>query len=354
MPDLRGFRYLLVLSGLIALVGIFGCDEAPELHRADQPATYGGVEVTLGDYSIRYLELTDESGETYEYPDPVLVLPVTLTNKGEDELVYNPTHGTQQMSEASTPLLFPAPSTPEIVLKELTRQPITGVYLERGQVDDQVQRSTTLASGESLTDVFLFELPDPNQEVLILSIPPSMHRANLPIFLRIDYREPTPEGPNVYAIGNSMEFDGVVVTVLEVEQAYIKLEDSSRGKGYSTDPVLKISYEVKNETEETVTFDPSHRDLSGRQGATLHSLHTEFNRIRFPSTATPEGQQGRVQIEPGESITDFAVFERPQESVESATFELAASHFDRAGRVRVSISYQREDVEKPEEMQASD
>ena len=351
MPKFRGITRSLSLIGLLAFFSLLlACEEGPVLQPGDRPQTHGGVEFEIGQYEIRYLELTD-GGETFEYPNPVLAFPIVITNRGEGPFEYRPTHDIQQLSEATTPLIYPAPSDPEADFRQNARTPLSGIRLERGRLSQQVQEVTTLAPGESLTDVFLFELPDPNQERWILSIPPTMHRAELPLFMQFTYREPRPRGPQVHSKGTAIDFDGVTFTVTGVSQEYIKLEDSNQGKGFSTAPVLKIAYTIENKTDEAITYDANHGDLTGRRGALLHSLHQNFNRARFPATVTLEGQKGSTEIGAGESIEDFAIFDRPEQNVESATFELAASHFQRSGRVRVNVSYEREEVAAPEEMQ---
>jgi hypothetical protein len=353
MPIVRG----ILSTSLLVLVAslMVGCEEKPEIFPADQPALYGGVEFELGRYTIRYLELADEDGQTYEYPKPVLVVPLTIRNRGEAELAYNPTHRSQQMSEAETPLLFPGPTTEEVDWKEFSRRPIPGVVIERGQLEGQLTRAVSLAPGDEVTDLFLFELPDPDEEILFFSIPPTMHRGDLPAFLRIRYQQPTEiDGPQVAAVGDELSFDGVTFTVTEVSQLFLPLSQGGRD-GFSADAVLRVSYRVSNGSEAPVVFNPAHRELSGNRGALLHSLHTEFNRIRFGSSVTVKDQQDRVTIEPGESVEDFAVFERPPvgANVGQTTFEFAASHFQRSGRVRVAFAYEHEDVERPQGLQAN-
>lgn len=351
MPDIRGMRHLLLPTCLFALIMALGCDEDPQIHSADEPVTQGGVQFEVDDYAIHYLELTDSRGDTIEYPDPLLAVGVTITNSGEDDFVYNPPHGSREMSQARTPLLFPAPTTPEIDWEEFTPQYIGGVELERGIWDQQIQDQTNLAAGDSISDYFLFEVPESHQSQLVLSIPPVMHRAELPVFIQFDYSEPEPQGPPVYGVGDAIDFDGVTFTVTAIEQTYVELEDSSEGDGFSNDPVLQISYTIDNSSGEAISFNPAHRDVSGNEGGVVQSLHASFNRVRFPANTTPKGQQERMNIEDGESIDDFTTFELPDQSVETATYMLPASHFDRSGRVRVAFSYEPQDVEEPEELQ---
>lgn len=354
MPSFRGLRFFLLLPALVGMVAALGCKEEPSLISASQPAIYGGVEFHLGQYSIQYLELSDEGGQTYAYPDPVLVIPLTVTNRGDDGIEYQPAHGGAAMSEGSTPLLYPAPVAGDdgVDWANFKKRPISGVNLERGRVAGQLRQTVTLQPGEDVTDLYLFELPDPAQSSLVFSVPPAMHRGELPLLMQIDYREPEPRGPIVYSVGEGIDFDGLIFTVTEVTQEFIKVEDTAQGTGYSTEPVIKVAYTIENKSDGPVSYDPAHRDVTGRQGALLQSLRTKFNRARFPATAAPEGQKNRTQIAAGDTLADYAIFERPDQDVESATFELSASHFGRSGRVRVSFGYQKAEVAQPEEMSA--
>jgi hypothetical protein len=63
------------------------------------------------------------------------------------------------MSELTTPLLYLDPGA-EAKLPPATKTIINGVYLPKGALDGQITRSMSVAAGESLTDVFLFEVPD--------------------------------------------------------------------------------------------------------------------------------------------------------------------------------------------------
>src|SRR5699024_9846377 len=140
----------------LALLSTLGCDEDIEILSADQAATHGDVEFRMGKYSIQYLELSDEQGETFSYPDPVLVVPLTITNRGDDKINYQPAHNARQMSESETPLLYPSPPVTEdgIDWESFKRRPITGVNLGRGKLESQIQSPKSLAPGEEITDIY--------------------------------------------------------------------------------------------------------------------------------------------------------------------------------------------------------
>lgn len=354
MSNIRGISFLVVF----AVAGILiGCEDEPQIYPEDTPAEAGGIQFELADYHIRYLELTD-SGETIEYHDPVLAIRLDFNNVGDDNFTYNPTHTSGEMSQARTPLLYDVSDAPlegadgyEVDWETFGPPAISGVRLEQGRWERQMHSSETVAPGEMVSDYFLFELPDGDSASLLLSIPPAMHRGELPVFIDFNYTRPEPEGPPVYEVGDTIEFDDVTFTVTAVTQEYVGLEDDSEGEGFSNDPVLKIAYTIENTSQEPISYDPAHGDLTGNQGPMVQSLAADFNRVRFPANTDPVGQVDSVDIEPGETVDDFATFELPGSAAETATFILPASHFDQSGRVRVAFSYEPEEVEEPEELQ---
>ncbi len=323
-----------------------GCDE-PVVAQSSS-ATVGGVKFSLGDYEIRYLEV-DDGGNTYEYPQPALVMPITVENTGKDDFTYNPTHSTQQMAEAQTPLLYLDPGA-EADLPPESKTLINGVYLEKGRLDGQATESTTLKSGDKLTDLFLFEVPDEETDSLILSVPPSMHRGKYPVLFRIDYTPREPKGPKVHSTGDTVSFGPVDFTLTGSDVAYVKTDDSAQGEGFSSEPLLKVNYSITNNSEEPILYDPAHRDLGGR-GASLFGKEATYKRVKFAATTSIEGQiTGTTQVDPGDTLKDFVLFDRPGEGVSQLSFEYPAALFGQRGIARYQIDYQYEDPPLPEEL----
>ncbi len=346
MTNPLGLRVAIVL--LAVIFAATGC-EKPAVTEMGSSVLAGGVEFDVTGYELRYLELSKD-GKTIEYSEPVLAISVKATNKGEGAVTYNPSHRSQQMSEASTPLLYLDPGA-EAELPPASKQTINGVYLEKGQLDAQVGSSTTLESGESLTDLFLFEIPEDKKAPLILSLPPSMHRGETPVLVRIPYQYEEPEGPPVHQVGESVEIDGAAFAVESTTTEYVKTEDKSQGEGYSSDPLFKVTYKIENTGEETLTYNPSHRDVAGTRGAALYADGKTIKRVKPAATAIPEGQiDDRTEIEPGKSLTDISLFERPAKDSASVIFEYPANHFGGSGLMRVEIDYEHKDPELPKEL----
>lgn len=347
MTLLRRFiRPDLFAVAALALAAI-GCDKP--IVAESNTAQVGGIEVTLGDLQTRYLEVTDGTN-TYEYPQPALVIPVTLKNLGPGDFSYSPSASTQQMTEAQTPLLYADPG-PEADLPPESKTLINGVYLEKGALEGQVRSGTTIAEGESLTDLFLFEVPDEANRDLILSIPPSMHRGKFPLLFRVKYAPEEALGPKVYPQGEPAQLDVAEFTVTGTEVAYVKTNDSAQGEGFSSDPLLKVNFEIENTSQQPITYDPSHRDL-GVRGAALFGKGETYKRVKFTATTSVVGQKSDpVEIPPGGSVQDFVLFERPPKDASQLSFEYPAKLFGGTGIVRVRLDYEYAEPPLPKELE---
>lgn len=329
---------------LMALVASAGC-KAPVVAKATEPAVAGGIEFSLGEYEVRFLELTD-GDKTVEYPRPVVVMPVTMKNVGSDNFIYNPTHSAQQMTEANTPLLYVDPGA-DAELPPSSKTPVPGVFLEKGELEGQITQATTIPAGESVTDLLLFEVPAKDVGNLVLSVPPSMHRGDVPVLFRLAYTPKEPKGPTVYDVGQPIAFDSAKFKVTRRSVEYVKTDDAAQGEGYSSDPLLKIAYEITNTGQEPLTYEPGHRNVGGR-GASLYGKADTFKRVRFPGTTSVEGQQRKEsKIAPGESVKDFVLFEKPNED-QTVVLEFPASSFEQSGLARVSFEVSAEAPEMPE------
>jgi hypothetical protein len=339
-----GRSTILALLVLLAFV-IAGCKQ-PVVAEAGKPAVAGGIEFSVGDYEARFLEL-NENGETFEYPRPVLVLPVTMKNVGESNFVYNPTHSSQQMSEASTPLLYLDPGA-EADLPPASKTPINGVFLEKGTLEGQITESTTIAAGSAVTDLFLFELPAKDVTSLIFSIPPSMHGDEVPVLFRLPYTPKQPKGPKVYDLGETIAFGDIKFKATRQAVEYVKTKDNAGLEGYSEDPLLKVAFEITNGGKEPITYEPGHREL-GQRGAALYGKSDTFKRVRFPATNVVDQLDKDQKLPPGESVTDFVLFEKP-DADQTVVLEFPASKFGQAGLARVSFDVNAKSPDKPEEL----
>lgn len=351
-PNALRFSSLLVVMLSFALAGAT-CGEQPVVSPSNTPAKVGGVEFALTGYEVQYLALT-QGQDFFEYREPVLTVGVKVTNVGQQALTYSPTHKAQQMSETSTPLLYADPGG-EATLPPATKTPIPGVFLQKGRLDGQVTRTRTIEPGASIEDVFVFEVPDAKSADLILSLPPSMHRGNVPVLFRMAYQYEEPKGPKIYEVGAAASLGPVAVTVTSAEAQWVKTKDSVQGEGFSADPLYRVNYKVENRGEEAFEYEPSHRDVKGVRGAALSSAKGAYSRVRLQPTTSAVGQVVKdKELGPGDSVEDFSLFELPDKDAESVLFEFPASHVGQAGVIRVRIPYSHEVPEKPEEIRGDD
>lgn len=175
-----------------------------------------------------------------------------------------------------------------------------------------------------------------------------MHREKLPVLVRIPYAPKEPKGPKINAMGAPIAFDDISLTIDSAKLEYVKIDDSGQGKGFSSEPLLKIAYTIENKSGEEVIYDPAHRALSG-PGAMLFGK-SPYKRVRFPATTTVPGQvAGQVKLEPGKSTSDVVLFE-VQDDGSEATLEFPASQFSRSGLARVRIEFDPAKPESPKEL----
>lgn len=350
-------QWCLIVLTAVAVPGLAGvgtgCGSNVKVAEVGEAVEEGGIEVKVEDYEIRRLELVEE-GKTFEYEDPVVAIPIVLKNVGDDAFMYTPTHRSQKMTESTTPLLYYDPGK-KASLPPSDKTPVNGVYLEEGNLEEQITEQTRIEPGKSIRDVLLFEIPSEKQEDLILSIPPEYHRGDKPVLFRVSYEYSEPSGKETPGLGDTATVDGVEFTVKEITTEYIELEETRDGRAFSSSPLVKVSYEIKNTADKKVTYAPKHQSDSVRRTPVLKSKDDIFRPVEFPLKPTVVGQQqGQKKIKPGKKAEDFTVFQRPPKEVKALTFRYPASRFDRGGVLEFQIPYKYEEPDKPDELKEDD
>lgn len=341
-----GLRCAPVLIGLLLLPS--ACQQ-PVVSDASAPAKIGGVELALGKAEVRYIELT-AGAEVIQYPDPVLVVPLTVTNSGPDAFTYTPTHGLPQMSEATTPLLYADPG-PEASLPPENKAPIPSVVLKKGQMPGQMTQAKLLQAGEKVQDFLLFQLPPKNVTKLILSLPPTMHREKVPVLFRMGYTPQTPTGRKIHQVGEDIAVGDMSLKVSAHNTEYVKIKSGDK-EGFSNKPLFKISYTITNNSQAAASYDPPHKVQGDIATPRLSNASETFKRMKFDGSVRPEGQlDGKQVIEPGKSVTDYALFEPPGPDAQEIVFEFPAVLFKGEGVARVAIPYAYKKPEKPKALQ---
>lgn len=340
LPDVQQTSHVALYAFLAcaSILALSGCGEKPVVSTAGQTATAGGVEFQVGTYDIKYVQL-NEGAKTFEYPKAVMIVPITITNKGKQALPYAPSHKATNANEASTPLLYADPG-PEQTLPPASKTPIPGIVFKKGTLAGQQTESATIAAGESLKDLLVFEVPPKGLSSLVLSLPPTYHRGKVPVLFRVPYTAKTPKGPAVNKPGEAITLSGVDLTVNGNEIAYIETSDTADGKGYSAEPLLKISYTIKNGTDKDIIYTPNHK-VTGAVGIKLSSADEgSYKRVMFGATTSAVGQKlGKTSIKAGASIKDYVLFERPGKDVDKLLMEFPGSLFKAKGIARIELPY---------------
>ncbi len=303
------------------------------------------IAVTLAGFTLERVELEGPDGPLI-YGEPVLALSLTFANKGEANFLYKPTHDKAKTTNLEAPILFVDPGP-----KARPSNPIEAVLIEEGLLAGQQTQNVDLAPGKSVTDIYLFKAPEEGQRALVLTVPPSLHGGSGMMLIKMTY-EPTalPEVV-VHNIGEAVKVGSATLTVQSAKIEYVKLKEGAKD-GFSKDPVLKITYEIKNDGAESITYDPNHQ-TAGK--ALAPALHEEggggrFMRARFGADRTVVDQTASaVSINAGKSLQDFALFERPPETIKELRLLLPGKIFGQPGLVRVKMPYKYDSPKNPVE-----
>ena len=331
----------------IGLMAISACRNIPE-GKLGEELLNGGLGVTVTGYELRYLDIESESGAIQTTSDPILLIYMTLTNHGTTPIRYDTRDAATTAQQAVTPVLFVDPG--EGV--ELGQDHNVAV-VSLGQfryLGDPITGATTLLPGGTAEDVLLFEQPPAEATKLRLSLPPTMFGSDieLPAWIEIPYTAVEPISLPVVAQGDLIEGDGYRFQVTRSEVSYLPNRDSS---GFVEQPVFSVWYTVENATEEPLEYQPPHRNANGETAPSLTAGTTVFSRVLVPAHQGLSGQVWQNQeLAPGQTLSDFAVFERPPAGITELLFYFKGHALGRNGQVRIQLPYQFIDPPLPEEL----
>lgn len=342
-----GRRGICLAAAVLILGGVVGCQK-PTVGNLGEPVQEKGapVAVTVVGYSLERVEIEGEKGPLV-FPEPVLAVTLKMENKGQAAHPYQPTHTADKATNLQSPLLFvdPGPKAPPSLN-------ITGVYLEEGRLPSQKTGLIQIAPGESVEDTFLFQPPTEENVDLMMTIPPAIHGGKNFLHVRISYTRPEAPGVTVHEPGKDIVVGDVTVKVTPGAVEYVKLKDVNKGEGFSKDPVYKVAFTLSNKGEKPVQYDPGHLQVGEALGVTLteNGGAGRFLRVRFGGDREVPGQiRSATVIEPGKSVTDFAIFEQPSKQVKSLRLSIPARLFAGEGLLRIDMPYTYSEPEKPKQ-----
>lgn len=342
-------RWILGVLVCLVLACAMGCQKEVMGTQGEAVQEKGApIAVTLEKYSLERVEVEGPNGPLI-YDKPVLVVDLKFENTGSADFFYQPTHNTDKASNQQAPLLFVDPG-PE---GELT-QNIPGIFLEEGLLAGQQSAGVKIEPGGSLTDRYLFTPPEQDNLEMALTVPASLHGGKKPFRIKLSYTKPNaPERP-VHKQGDAIAMGEAVLTVTGAEVLYVPLNDSSsNSKGFSKDPVVKVSYKIENKGKEDLVYNPNHKGTGEILAPSLVEAggSGRYMRVRFGADRDARGQiLGNQKVAAGASVTDFAVFERPPEGVSSVRLLMPGKVLGQEGLARVDVPYTWSDPKKPAEL----
>lgn len=347
-------RTFIPLLLLLSVTAGTSCKQAPEGPMGSE-VVQGEVAVTVTSYELAHIDVQSASGIVRTTEEPVLLIHLTLTNRGTAAVRYDAGEATTTASQARTPVLFvdngpDAELGPNVPLVTLS----SNFY-----VPDPTREPTSVGAGQSVEDILIFQAPPAGTGALRLSLPPTMFgpTAEMPVWVRIPYQVDEPGRPVVGTLQAQVAGDGFSFRVDRYEVAYLANADES---GYTDEPKLAVWYTVQNTTDQPLRYEPPFANSSGGVIPALIDRITYLSGAErsFPMAVLPPGQSLRGQvtesrtIPPGGSISDLVAFRRPDAETRELLFYFPGHTVGRTGQVRVGLSYGFSDPPLPEALRA--
>ncbi|TVR00068.1 MAG: hypothetical protein EA398_11695 [Deltaproteobacteria bacterium] len=349
-PAIRLPRWILPTL-LAAILLVPACAKPPE-GPMGTPVEQNGVSVTLQRASLEYIDLEGPTGAARTQA-PVLLLDVLVRNDGEAPVRYDLNWAATQASQGTSALLFVDDG------EDKARPPradnaIPPVTLGAWRyLDDPVTEAVVLQPGDTLEDRILFQRPPAGAASLVLSMPPRIFGSDtrMPAYITFRFAEPAeiPEPPAI-GVGEVFENDDFTLRIDGVAVDYIRLNDTTRGEGFSDSPLLRIGYTVRNVSESTLRYLPP-RSSSADVPRLTDQDGNALSRASFgPNIVVPGQQRDTRQLAPGEQVEDFLLFERPPRGTDALHLYIVGQRFGSTGLVRAHFPYTWTEPELPPEL----
>lgn len=337
---------LLIASALMLFMG--GCKKPPVVQGIGVAVSQNGVSVAVIDAKLIRPEFEGLRGAVVS-EHPVLELTVQLTNNSESPVTYD-LGWNQTVSTQTQSIIVFAGSDYETDVSEANQ--ISAVDLsDVSYLDDPVTSSTTVVSGDSLTDKILFAAPPEGTQSLLISIPPGLfHDQKLPAYITVPW-QPNDVAPlETVGLGEVYEGGDFSLRVSAVTTEWVQLQDAANEVGISNEPLMKIAFELTNTSPEPVTYRPTRERGAVAFPTLLQPDGASVPRATFNAAVKVVGQKDtRQQVAAGESVEDFILFHRPAQGVESLRFIFPGKRIGGSGQGRVELSYQYANPQKPAE-----
>jgi len=355
---------------LVTALGLFlamGCEgepppepDPPTPH--DKPATLGNTEVTVVGTEVKTPDFVDSNGQSVLVTAGsarVFAVKLSFKNTGDAPIPYSPRHNAASGQADTTPLLFKMPAEGE----KLT--PIPNLRLgDNIFTTDQVQIETDIEPGKAVVDEYLFKIPPPDDKELLLTVPATLFGGDAGNVARFALpNEPkTIAAPSPGDLETPVTRGNVKVSLTSVADEYIEAEKIGQEAekklkypyAYTVEPVLKVGYQIVNNTNKTVVYTPGHRalDSAGVELFVTGSREISLSRFKLADAdAAPKGQMKGCpcQLEPGKTYDDFMLFQRPSTASKTELLLRLSGHiFDTRGLYEFKIPYELSEPSQPD------
>jgi hypothetical protein len=314
------------------------------------------VAATVTSVELAHIDVQAASGVVRTTEEPVLLVHLTLDNRGQVPVRYDAGEATTTASQARTPLLF-VDNGPDADLG----QNVPLVTLSSNHyVPDPVRDVVTVAPAQRIEDILIFQAPPEGTNALRLSLPPTMFgpTAEMPVWITIPYAANAPRQPEVGAVMAPVPGDGYSFQVDRYEVAYLPNADAS---GFTDEPKLAVWFTVANTGETPLQYEPPFTNTGTGVMPALIDRTTYLSGAErsFPLAVLPPGQslQGQVTqtrvIPPGGSLSDLVAFRRPDAEARELLLYFPGHLVGRTGQVRVGMSYAFSDPPLPAALRGS-
>jgi hypothetical protein len=311
---------------------------------------HGQMGVTVTGSELAYLDFEAENGSVRPTQAPILLVYLTIANRGEASVRYDTRDSATSTQQSLTPLLFADPGESGELGPE-NNIPLIGFSRYR-YLGDPITSATAIGSGETLDDVLLFAQPPEGVTGLVLSLPPAMFGpgVELPALIHMPYQATAPTMPTVVGMNEDFLGDGFVFRLTDAQVSYPANADET---GYTERPVLALTFAIRNIAGETITYDPPHRNATSDAVPELTDGNRYFDRYLLPADQRLRNQTDQRQaIAPETELTDIVVFERPDETVTELVLTVPGHIVGRHGLVRVRFPFVYSDPPLPEALRA--
>jgi hypothetical protein len=338
-------RWVIALMLLLAVAA--GCKRTPEGVLGTE-IRHGDLGITVTGYELRYLDLQAESGAVVTTRSPVLLIHMMVTNYTGAAVRYDTRDSATVGQQGLTPLLFVATGDGADWRTSANNVPLVSTQPHR-YLGDPIVGLTTIGANETVHDVLLFERPPETATELVLSLPPTLFGATVeePLLIRLPYTAPEPVRPPAVALGEPAEGDGYTFRLDAQEIRYWPNTDRS---AFSEEPLLGLRYTIANTGGEALRYVPPHTDPLGTTAPVLSDGRRILNRTQLREGRPAEQVMQPVMLQPGDSMTDVALFERPEPAVTELLLLFPGHNVGRRGQVRVRFAYEYSDPPMPAEL----